>query len=94
MRTTDWNEDGEKTIDFDTKITGVPYYNSTRSQTKLKQKIRNKNMIVVEFESKTFDSPYSSCFLVHESWILIAGEENQIAFQRLMWFEFVEWTMS
>ena len=33
---------------LDTKITGIPYYNSTRTELKIQKKIKNDHMFVVE----------------------------------------------
>ena len=83
-------------MDLDTKITGVPFLYTTRTQAKIQKKIKNDKMFVVEISSETFDLPQSSCFLVHESWIVMQSpfNENQVAFQRLMNYEFREWTLA
>ena len=57
VRITDWDQQGQKVMDLDTKITGVPFLYSTRTQAKFQKKIKNDKMFVVEITSETFDLP-------------------------------------
>ena len=63
-------------MELDTKISGIPYYNSTKSEIKLKKKIKNENLFVVELTSETFDLPQSPLFLIHEAWIVMKSPYN------------------
>jgi len=44
-------------MDLDTKITGIPYIDKTKTQIKLQKKIHNDSIFVVELISQTFDLP-------------------------------------
>jgi hypothetical protein len=95
VKITDWDASGQKIMDLDTKITGIPYIDKTRTQIKIQKKIKNDSMFVVELTSETFDLPQSSYFLIHEAWVVMQSpfNEHQTVFQRLMWFEFTSWTI-
>ena len=54
---TEWDDKNEKIMELDTKITGIPYYNTTKSKITLKKKVKTDSMFVVELTSETFDLP-------------------------------------
>lgn len=77
-------------------VVGVPFCNSTGCVKTIEIVERNPNCIVIEIDSKTTDAPYSDCFSIRETWIVVEVEnasEETCIFQRLMKVDFVKYTM-
>ena len=57
VQMTEWDQNNQKVMTFDTVISGVPFINSTRSRAIFTKKIKTENLAVVEIASETFDLP-------------------------------------
>ena len=55
---------------------------------------KTDNELVVECETKTFDTPYSDTFVVRELWVAMADPENEdyTVFKRFMKLDFLKYT--
>lgn len=58
-------------------VTGAPFINSTRCIKTCTIVTRTDDTLVIEYNTKTLDAPYSDTFSCREVWIVLSGNPNE-----------------
>ena len=90
---TPWNDE-TKSITFKSlvKVKGSLLVSETRCIQMWENKILNEDMIVMELDAKTLDTPYCDSFSCKEAWIAVRSshDKNTIMFGKYMKVHFIK----
>ena len=88
------NEGNKSTIKCIIPIKGVPFCTQTRAVRKVELK-RSDTKIIMDMQTQTIDAPFSDCFCVRETWIILSSSKtmSKCMFYQTYKIDFMKYTM-